>query len=418
MQQFSKSPFKSANENRARAAVFGSFRVFTIGDIGELESHAAAWNDLAFETAQPMLSYAWILSFFEHQLESGQDWVCLLVYRDVHLVGVLPLVCTVQKILGREHLSLWTPFNWHTPCVDFLVKPGFEDEVIPLILETLNDFNPHYSSLKIRRLQESAPMLKMARNCLPDMPILQRFNGKGSYIEVAGSFEEYRATLKASFVRNLNRLERKLKKLGDLHYEFITENTDNPNYLQTFLEIEASCWKGRNNSAISKCPSHREFYMTLTRRLARLGWLEWHFLAAAGKTIAANLAIRVNHRLVILKIGYDEKYASYSPGSKLFEKMIKRAFDSGEIDEIDCLSEYTWNRNWRMKTRSFYDLTIYPDLPMILLCRYLPAKLYRFFCQLPLLNYPCRLCHQIIRRFRPKQDPKNKNYCLNKKIKG
>lgn len=411
LQQPSQSSIKSVNESPVRSAVFGPFRILTTTDRVELDVHAAAWDNLAYETAQPMLSHAWISSFFEYQLDKEQDWLCLLAFRDTQLVGVLPLVCTVKKILGKEHLNLWTPFNWHTPCVNFLVKPNLEDEVIPLILEALNDLTPSFSRLKIRRLPERASIMSITQNCLPDLRTIRRYNGNGSYIEVRGTFEDYRACLQTSFARNLNRLERKLEKLGNLHYDFITENTDDIKYLDTFLQIEASCWKGRNNSAISKCPSYLDFYKALTRRLARLGWLEWHFLTAGGKTIAANLAIRVNRRLVMLKIGYDEEYSSYSPGSKLFEKMIERAFDSGVIDEIDCLSEYPWNRNWKMQTKSYYDLSIYSSRPNVFLGRYLPEKLYHLFCRLPLLNYPCHVCHRMINRLRLKPDPKNKTCC-------
>jgi hypothetical protein len=78
------------------------------------------------------------------------------------------------------------------------------------------------------------------------------------------------------------------------------------------------------------------------------------------KAIAAIIAIRFNRRLIILKIAYDEAYSSYSPGDKLFELMLKKTFDSTEIDEVDCLTRYRWNAGWNMENREYCDISIYP----------------------------------------------------------
>ncbi len=417
MPQLFQNSVKSVNTQQIRGAVSDSLRIIAFTELADLESHATAWNDLAFQSARPMLSHAWIASFFEYQLEKDQSWVCLLACRDSELVGVLPLVGTARTVMGRDHIRLQTPFNWHTPCVDFLIKPGLEKEVILRFLATIKEFTPSLYRFRIRRLRANASVLAIAKNGLSGFMSGRRFSGNGSYIEVNGSFEEYRAHLPHGFARNLNRLERKLTRLGGIQVDFISENADNPEYLRAFLEIEESCWKGRNGSAIRQCQSQMEFYTALTRRLAHLGWLEWYFLKAAGKTIAANLAIRVNHRLVVLKIGYDEAFSSYSPGSKLFEKMIKHAFECHEISEIDCLSEYPWNRNWQMNIRPYYDLSIYPARLTSLLFGCIPERIYNFVCHLSSLNYPCHICNRMINRFRTKPDPINKTCCLNKKTK-
>lgn len=414
MPQLFQNSVNSVNAEQIRSTVSGSLRIVAATELAELETHAPAWNDLAYRVARPMLSHAWIASFFEYQLEKKQTWICLLAYRDLELVGVLPLVGISVKVMGREYLKLQTPFNWHTPCVDFLIKPGLEKEVIHNFLTTIKEFSPGLHCLKIRRLLASTSIFNMVKDGLPGFASLSRFNGNGSYIDVNGLFDDYREELKSGFVRNLNRLERKLGRLGELQIEFISENAGNPEYLHTFLEIEESCWKGRNGSAIRQCSSQLEFYAALTRRLACLGWLEWHFLKASGKAMAANLAVRVDHRLVILKIAYNETFSSYSPGTKLFEKMIQHAFDSDEISEIDCLSEYPWNRNWQMQTRPYYDLSIYPTRMTSLLIGYLPERIYNFVCHLPFLNRPCHICNRMINRFRTKPDPQNRTCCLNK----
>jgi hypothetical protein len=87
------------------------------------------------------------------------------------------------------------------------------------------------------------------------------------------------------------------------------------------------------------------------------------------------LAIRVNRSLVILKICYDEAYSSYSPGTILFGKMLERVFNSGEVDEVNLLTDYAWNQNWQVEKRSYHNLILFPAKPFPLLAGYIPLKM-------------------------------------------
>lgn len=142
-----------------------------------------------------------------------------------------------------------------------------------------------------------------------------------------------------------------------------------------FAELESSGWKGSVGKAISKDPRRENYYRALTQRLAHLGWLRWHFLEIDQKPVATQMAVKKGRILFVEKNGYDENYKSLSPGTLLFEEMVKRGFEDTQTGEIDCLSDFGWMNKWGMDHRQYYDLFIYPKRLWPFLTGYLPRRL-------------------------------------------
>lgn len=367
--------------------------------LNELERHGNAWNRLAFESRQalPMLSCAWVASYLEYQVESGESWFCLFAYDNSELVGVLPVVITFDRMLGIKRRILRTPYDYHTRSVDFLCRRGREKEVISLFVSHIDCIRPAVFSLQLRHLPASSPSLPILAEGVEGVISVCDLDGYGCYIRIKGSYDEIRKQLGPRFNRNLGRLERKLASLRDVEVSFLTGRSATEKELTHFMQIETSGWKGGVGTAISQSPSLVSFYTSLVRRMAELGWLEWHLLHAKEKVIAAHLAIRINRSLVILKITYDESYSSYSPGHILFERTIKWAFASGEIDEIDCLTNYPWNRKWLMERKTYHNLHIFPRRPFPIIAGVAPLKVRAIARRVPFLRPLCRLLRNLAR---------------------
>jgi len=370
--------------------------IIEVRTLGDLEPHAPAWNRLAAKAERklPMSSYDWISAHFQHKLQHGESWLCLFAYDGPDLFGVLPLTIKQRNFLGLKWLDVRLPSSKHTVSVDCLIEPGFENEVIPEFISFLDQLRPRIRSFEMKRLPECSPMLVYFRNHLGKYAYIMNFDGYGSHIKVAGSYDEFKKRLKKRMVRNLRRLGRKLECLDEVEFHFITDTMSHKDCLKRFMQVEDSCWKGKKGSSIIRQPRLIAFYSAMTRNLMGSGRLEWQLLNTEDKTIAANIAIRMGRTLVIFKIAYDEEYCSYSPGSKLFEKMVMRAFESGEIDEIDCLSDYPWNRDWLMEQRPYFNLCAYPFRILPLISGFLPKKLYDFVRSLRIIRNSRRSAKQ------------------------
>jgi hypothetical protein len=348
----------------------------TVRTLKGLEPHAEAWNNLALQSPHqlPDPSYAWSASYLEHQLESSESWFCLFAYDRFALVGVLPVVVTPLKRMGLNCKQFRAPYNDQTASIDFLVQPGREAEIIPLFLSQFNQIDPDWFCFEMRHLPDCSPTLALMNRGLKKMKSVGVFDGWGCFVRVQGSFENFKKRLRPGFKRQLRKYERKFLALPGAKISLVSGEDLSERDLVRFMQVESLSWKFTKGSAICQSDSLVSFYKTLTGRLAGLGWLEWQFLEAEGKTIAAILTIRINRSLVALKICYDEAYAALSPGTLLFSKTLERAFSGGQVDEVNCLTDYPWFHKWPMEKRSYFNYFIFPCRLFSILTGYLSLK--------------------------------------------
>lgn len=343
-------------------------RLLVVRSADELAPHAAAWNRLvlAVPGALPMQGYPWVASYLEHRLEPGEEWLCVLAFEEERVVGVAPFVVSPRRLLGLRYRVLRTPRDEHTLGVDLLVEPELQSLLVPVLLRAASAEKPDSLYFELGRVVETAASLVEARRTPWRLPHTVRNRRVGAFLPIRKTFEEYRSSLSRNFRNNLNKANNKLRRLPGVAVEFCRAREDLPDdaaslaTLERFLEVEASSWKGHEGSAIRCSGALTAFYTSLTRRLREAGWLEWHFLEGAGETLAANLAVRLGHSLIVWKLGYADHYARYSPGSLLFERLVQRSFESGEISEINLCTDHSWYSNWQMEWRRYCDLRIYP----------------------------------------------------------
>jgi len=330
--------------------------------VTDLEPYAEAWNGLAFASPHrlPMLSHAWVSSFLKHRLHPRESWFCLLALAGSQLVGVLPIIERHRHFPGVTKTYLRTPFDMHTISIDFLIYNGLEPILIPRFIEAIEKHCPSWCCLELRRLPDHSPTVKLDETTIPHCRILREFDGLGSYIKTDGAFADFHSHFSSNFKRNLKRAAKHLSELKQVRTSVVSGHDSTDADLERFLILEASGWKGRAGSAIMLSPKLQRFYQTLTRRLADTGWLEWHYLKTEDKLLAGHLAFRMDDTLVINKIAYDEDFAYYSPGNYLFEQQVERACQSSTITEINCLTDMNWHGNWKMQSRRYYNVYLYP----------------------------------------------------------
>ena len=88
------------------------------------------------------------------------------------------------------------------------------------------------------------------------------------------------------------------------------------------------------------------------------------------------MAIVHGKRLWAIKIGYDEKFSRFSPGTLLINETIRYAFEQG-LEALEFPgSEDSWKRQWTHRCHQDVTAHIYPYTPrgLVALC----FDLYRF----------------------------------------
>lgn len=327
-----------------------------------LDEHADAWDRLTVASAEklPMLSHAWVSSFLEHMVPAGNPWWCLFAYDGPELVGVMPVMRARKWFLDR----LRGPADGsHTDFAHPLLDARVAQPALDALVEAAAELAP---GLRTRwyRVRDGSPVLACLTALEPRVRVVRATSTWGSLVPTTGRWREFETGLGRNFARNLRKGANRADREHAVAFRFVGGvEAGSPALLQEFLRVESSGWKGAAGTAIECSPQLVDFYETLTRRLARRGWLEWHVLELDEKPVAAHLAVRLGDAVVLPKIAYDEEHARFGPGNLLFRELLVRSFEDPTVSEVNCLSDMPWHDNWGMRSVGYAGVMLGPRGP-------------------------------------------------------
>jgi CelD/BcsL family acetyltransferase involved in cellulose biosynthesis len=129
--------------------------------------------------------------------------------------------------------------------------------------------------------------------------------------------ELLRDALGAKKLKELRRQRNRLAEHGPVSFVVARGPQDVASALETFLELEASGWKGRRGTALKQDEGDTGFIRRAARALAETGQCEIVSLRAGSIPVAAAIVLRHQDRAFYFKLGVDERFAKYSPGVQL-----------------------------------------------------------------------------------------------------
>lgn len=157
-----------------------------------------------------------------------------------------------------------------------------------------------------------------------DRPVLKR-RPEPTYLQ---------ETLSARRRKELRRLERRLgERLGDPLR--VVDRGDETVARDDFVRLEASGWKGRAGTAIASNDAHRQCFFETSAAFAEAGRLQLLALEGGGHTVAMQWNLLAADAIFCLKVAYDEKVASCSPGAQLEVGAIEAFHDRTGVNWID-----------------------------------------------------------------------------------
>jgi len=162
-------------------------------------------------------------------------------------------------------------------------------------------------------------------------------------------YDKLMARVPRHFRRVLALARNRLAPLRDVHYVTAREPDELQAEWRSFLEVEASGWKGADSSAVRCMPGQAPFFLALAATLRGLAdFCEITALYADGRCIASTFGTRTGSTYSMLKICYDEAYGRMSPGQLLLAKVIERCCGDPGIDLVDFVSDASWLRGWQI----------------------------------------------------------------------
>ena len=160
-------------------------------------------------------------------------------------------------------------------------------------------------------------------------------------------FAQLEARCSKNFRHNMKAVRRRLAELPDVQFRLARGAQALAAELPVFLEVEASGWKGAGRSAIRHRQGLADYYAALAGTLdGEHDYCEIHALYTGNRCIASSFNVRTGATCSMLKIGYDEAYARFSPGHLLVSHILQYCCADPGIERMSFLGDAPWMRGW------------------------------------------------------------------------
>ncbi|MGN6584855.1 MAG: GNAT family N-acetyltransferase [Rhizobiaceae bacterium] len=239
--------------------------------------------------------------------------------------------------IGTSVMRIWSsPFGpLGTPLVDRDDPLGVIEDVFTMLAR------PHLQLPRVAVLPDiplDGPFANLLRVFATsrDLTLITTDSRERSFLEGGNEPEAYlRQGLSAHHYRGLNRLRRRLAEQGTLAYRVSRHPDEIRADVEIFLTLEASGWKGREETAMVIDRFRAAFAREAIHRLAERDLCRIHSLTLDGRTIACLIVFVEAGTAYTWKTAYDEALAAYSPGVLLMMDVTRTHLDDPNINRTD-----------------------------------------------------------------------------------
>ena len=274
-----------------------------------------SWENMAAAAIEPNPFYEpWMLLPALELFGLGRGFRLVTVWNGERLDAVLPLERTgTFKGLPLPALSSWR--HRHCLLCTPLVRTDDAAETLAALIEWLRAEGTPIVGLQYIRSDGPFNVALMtalkAANIRPFVldgyarPVLRRAKDGETYLEEFISRKER---------QELGRRERRLQEQGRLAHVALGPGDDVSRWIDDFLRLEASGWKGKEGSAMICSEANRRFLTETFNAAYRRGRLEMVGIDLDGKPLGRCTGFIAGEGAYAFKPAYDEAFAKFSPG--------------------------------------------------------------------------------------------------------
>lgn len=247
------------------------------------------------------------------------------------IVGIAPLMLSVQRILGRKRRVVEFIGTHAADYCDFIVEPA-QRPVVSLMLGWLIDHADRWDLLHLINIAETSPLLEV----LPRM-----FSERGYATDLHRLYEcpthvfgdrasDERLLKKQDIRERFARLRRK----GRLEFKLYTTAAEIEGSLDPFFQQHIDRWKDTGTPSFFRDERQRGFYRELSRLLAPKSWVLFSVVSFNERPISFHFGYEYGDRIYFIKPTFDPEYHRYSPGMLHLKYLLEYAMERG-VKELD-----------------------------------------------------------------------------------
>lgn len=315
--------------------------VVVIENFEMLENYVQAWEDLAANSLEQNPFYEpWMLMPAIRALGTGKDLRVVLVLamdeQEPVLCGVFPLERSARyKGLPVAAFTLWR--HIYSPLCTPLIRNECARECLEAFLDWL-DSQRGCSLMDFNLICGDGPFHQLLMKCLGARrrsTLLSDRHSRAMLRPQENSELYLRAALRRDHRKDCRRKTRRLAEMGNLEFDSLEFGGDIHSWIEEFLALEASGWKGREGGAFACSESNRNYFATVAKRAFETGRLMMLSLRLDGKAVAMKCNFIATPGSFAFKIAFDEAYANYSPGFLLEIENVHRFHTEHRLEWMD-----------------------------------------------------------------------------------
>jgi len=334
--------------------------------VAELEAYLPAWEKLVAEALEPNVFYEpWMLMPAIAAYGLGRQLQFVLILRPdpsgqkqktPRLCGFFPLeVHTHYNGLGKRlpirTLSLWRPPRCYdcTPHVDAL----YAQDALSSFFDWLDSGVHGCPLLQFTRINGDGPFARLLTDHFyrhANLTYVTDCYIRALFRPSVDAEQYIQQTVSAKHRRTLRSQETRLARKGRLDYLVLEREEDVESWIEQFLKLEASGWKGQEGTAFACSEADRAFFSEIVKEAFRRGQLMMLALHLNGQPIASKCNLISGPGSFAFRIAFDEEYSEFSPGVLLELENIRQLHARPEIRWMDSCADpdnFMVNHLWR-----------------------------------------------------------------------
>lgn len=322
-------------------------RCFT--GIKGLNDLAPAWQSL-FQSCQNPCFYndwRWHQAVQQHLATCNIRYFA--VYENETLIGVVPLNRYIRRRFGLPIVYLSFPTH---PVIDLADLVVHRDKCH---IDLLDAVLRHINRQRLFRWDVLDLTLFPSRSSTYALIGKDATTAHRSAYVKRGADGSLVTPLSKKQVKNTRRhLNKAKQQYGDLTFTCTNSAQDIDAAYDLFLEVEAASWKGTDGTgtAIRLQPRAKGFFQSVLEQFSTTGDAQVNVLYVGGKPAAAQLALRMQDRLALLKIGYNEALKDIGPGGIALQSCLEQESDSTR--ELSLVTDPPWAQRWHFQTEQIW----------------------------------------------------------------
>ena len=306
----------------------GRLSAAVIGDVGELQSLRAAWDDLAVQTGSPFGAPAWLESWWRHLAPPGAQPAIVVVREGECLVGLAPFYATRKLGIGELRLI---GGGWASR-LGILGLPGREPEIGKAIALVLAASDPRPDLIRWEGIDAESAWPEAISTGWPGEKAhrITEESRRGAPVLPLdrGTYEDWFAGKSSHFRRHMRRARREIEKEGAV-FRFADRDSLVAD-LEAFERLHTARRDSRGGSTAFD-PGAAEALREVGEELIESGRFRISIIDGPdGEPISAQLFVAAGGDVAFWNAGFDEAWYKHSPGLLTVLAAIEDAYARGD----------------------------------------------------------------------------------------